>query len=70
MKDVPNTKVATVSAEHLLRMFILPLSQAGALVCVSISFLYEVIRIFAAYTLSRPSDELRVLKIQKVLRRH
>ena len=70
MKDVPNTKVATVSAEHLLRMFILPLSQAGALVCVSISFIYEVIRIFAAYTLSRPSDELRVLKIQKVLRRH
>jgi hypothetical protein len=46
-------------------MFILPLDSAGALGCISVSLVYEVIRILAAFYLSKPSDELRLLKIQK-----
>jgi hypothetical protein len=47
-------------------MFILPVDSTCSLLCVAISFVYESFRILAAYFATRPSDELRLLKIQKV----
>mmetsp|Transcript_11847 Transcript_11847/g.11496 ORF Transcript_11847/g.11496 Transcript_11847/m.11496 type:complete len:172 (+) Transcript_11847:138-653(+) len=46
-------------------MFLLPLDFSTAFICLGISFLFEFIRIFIAFFLSKPSDELRQLKIQK-----
>ena len=48
------------------KMFILPLNTSIALVCTGISFTFEVLRIFLAWLLARPSDEVRQLTIQKV----
>ena len=47
-------------------MFILPLDPRIAALCVALAVAFELIRIFVAYLLARPSDEIRKLSIQKV----
>ena len=50
----------------VLKMFILPLNTSIALMCTAVSFSFEVLRIFLAWLLARPSDEVRQLTLQKV----